>query len=135
MKIRVGYITNSSSTNFMIVSKNELTVDYLYEKLGFKKKSLLNQHAKQLCNDIINGTFKGLRWFDFDEMDESDKCKVRGIFGEKAARIYESKKAKGFYIYMGHTGSDENPLTCFFTIDSFEIDEKDFYLNARDCTW
>ena len=132
MKIRVGYVTNSSSTNFMIMSKNELTVEYLYKKLGFKKKSAIRQKAEELCQDIINGTCEGLRWFDFDEMNEEN---VREVFGEKAARIFKEKKPKGFYAYMGHTRSDEGQLTCFFTTDSFEIDEKDFYLNARDCVW
>ena len=35
MKIRMGFITNSSSTNFLIISKEELTEDYLFKKLGF----------------------------------------------------------------------------------------------------
>ena len=34
MKIRMGFITNSSSTNFLIISKNELTAEYLFKKLG-----------------------------------------------------------------------------------------------------
>lgn len=37
MKIRMGFITNSSSTNFLIISKKELTEDYLFKKLGFIK--------------------------------------------------------------------------------------------------
>ena len=37
MKIREGFVTNSSSTNFLIVSKKELDEAYLMEKLGFKK--------------------------------------------------------------------------------------------------
>ncbi len=132
MKIRVGYVTNSSSTNFMIMSKNELTVEYLYKKLGFKKKSVIKQQAEELCQDIINGTCDGLRWYNFDEMNEDN---VREVFGEKAARVFKEKKPKGFYAYMGHTDSDGSQLTCFFTTDSFEIDEKNFYLNARNCVW
>lgn len=31
MKIRNGFVTNSSSTNFIIMSKEELTVDNLYK--------------------------------------------------------------------------------------------------------
>jgi len=30
----MGFITNSSSTNFLIISKEELTEEYLFEKLG-----------------------------------------------------------------------------------------------------
>ena len=36
---------------------------------------------------------------------------------------------------MKYTGSDEDPITQFFTTDSFEIEDKDFYLNGRSCVW
>ena len=53
MKIRVGYVTNSSSTNFMIMSKNELSTEYLYKKLGFKKNSVIKRQAEELCQEMI----------------------------------------------------------------------------------
>lgn len=132
MKIRIGYVTNSSSTNFMIISKKELTAEYLYKKLGFKKHSILKNQAMELCENIINGISEGLRWYEIDELNEDN---VKEVFGEKAARIFAEKKAKGYFSYSGNTGSDEGALTAFFTTDSFEIDEKDFYLNARNCVW
>ena len=132
MKIRVGYVTNSSSTNFLILSKKELTAELLYAKLGFKKNSAVHEQAMMLCQDIVNGASYGLKWFDFDEINEKN---IEEVFGEKAARIYRDKYPHGFYAYIGHTNSDDSELTCFFTTDSFEIEEKDFYLNARDCVW
>ena len=48
MKIRIGYVTNSSSTNFLILSKKELTPEYLFKKLGFKKGSIIEQYALDL---------------------------------------------------------------------------------------
>ena len=132
MKIRIGYVTNSSSTNFMIISKKELTAEYLYRKLGFKRNSILKDQAMELCENIINGTCVGLRWYKIDELNEDN---VKEVFGEKAARIFAKKNAKGYFSYIGNTGSDEGVLTCFFTTDSFEIDENDFYLNARNCVW
>lgn len=132
MKIRVGYVTNSSSTNFIIISKKRLTVEYLYNKLGFKENSVVQQQAEELCQNIINGTIEGLRWFNLDEANEDY---VREFFGEEAAQIYCKTKPKGFFTYFGHTNSSDGDLTCFFTTDSFEIVEKDFYLNARHCVW
>ena len=132
MKIRVGYVTNSSSTNYLILSKKELTAEFLYSKLGFKKGAIICDQAMKLCHDIVNGTCDGLRWYDIDKLDEKN---IEELFGEKAARIYRETKPKGFYAYLGHTGCDDGALTYFFTTDSFEISEKDFYLNARDCVW
>lgn len=132
MKIREGYVTNSSSTNFMIISKKKLTAEYLYKKLGFKKNSIIKGAAMDLCHNIIKGTCDGLKWYDIDELDEEN---VKEIFGDKAARIFSEKKPKGFFVYIGHTGSDDDALTCFFTTDSFEINDSDFYINARNCVW
>lgn len=116
----------------MIISKKTLTPEFLYKKLGFKKNSLLRREAMELCENIINGACEGLRWYDFDELTEEN---VREVFGEKAARIFSEDKSKGYLVYAGNTGSDEGALTCFFTTDSFEIEERDFYLNARNCVW
>ena len=38
MIIRDGFVTNSSSTSFIIISKKQLTGEYLAEKLGVKKR-------------------------------------------------------------------------------------------------
>lgn len=132
MKIRIGYVTNSSSTNFLILSKKELTAEYLYKKLGFKKNSLIESEAMELCENILYGTERGLRWFDYDEINYDN---INVVFGEKAAKKFEEIKEKGYFAYWGHTGSDEGTLTSFFTTDTFEIDKQGFYVNGRNCIW
>lgn len=132
MKIRMGYVTNSSSTNFIVLSKKKLTVDYLYKKLGFKLNSVIKSQAEELCQAIINGTINGFRWLNWNAITEES---IKEQFGEKAARIFRETKPKGYFAYVGHTSTDNGDLTCFFTMDSFEIDENDFYLNARHCVY
>ena len=106
MKIRMGFITNSSSTNFLIISKEELTEEYLFEKLGFIKDGMLEKQGRELCRSIIYALDGGL-----------------------------FVKNKGYHAYWGYTSSDHSPITQFFTTDSFEIEDKDFYLNGRACVW
>ena len=50
-----------------------------------------------------------------------------------SARLFV--KNKGYHAYWGYTSSDDSPITQFFTTDSFEIEDKDFYLNGRACVW
>lgn len=130
MKIRTGFITNSSSTNFLIISKEELTEDYLFEKLGFVKGGILESQGRDLCEKIMYAIDGGLRYYDYNNPDYES---IKEVFGDKSAILYD--KNKGFHAYWGYTSSDDSPLIQFFTTDSFEIEEKDFYINGRSCIW
>ena len=132
MKIRDGFVTNSSSTNFMIICKEELTADYLEKKLGFKNNSFIRAIAKDWVYQIISGTNRGVRRFEIDEINYENVLK---IFGEKSAKKYRGLTEKGFHTYMGYTSSDDDCLSSFMTMDSFIIDEKDFYMGGKNCAW
>ena len=130
MKIRMGFITNSSSTNFLIISKEELTEDYLFKKLGFVQGGVLEDQGRQLCNSIMDAINSGLRYYSYDIPTYET---IKEVFGDKSAMLY--KKNKKYHAYWGYTSSDDSPITQFFTTDSFEIEDKDFYLNGRACVW
>ena len=130
MKIRTGFITNSSSTNFLIISKDELTEEFLFKKLGFVKGGLLEEQGRELCRVLMYATSGGIRYHDYP-VPSYDA--IREVFGEKAAEMF--KKRKGHHVAWGYTSSDEEPIVQFFTTDSFEIEEKDFYVNGRACVW
>lgn len=132
MIIRDGFVTNSSSTNFMIISKEKLSHEYLLNKLGFKKRSGISAAAASLADDIVSATKSGVRWFQVDQIDYETVLK---IFGEESAEKYKEMSKKGCYAYMGYTRSDSDYLTSFMTMDSFVIDEKDFYMDGRNCSW
>lgn len=128
MKITTGFITNSSSTNFLIITKEELTEDFLFDKLGFVKGGVLEKQGRELCENIMYGIERGL-----DQDNTPDYETILKEFGNKSAKIY-NKNREG-HAYWGYTSSDDPPVTQFFTTDSFEIEDKDFYLNGRMCVW
>ncbi len=132
MMIRDGFVTNSSSTNFMIISKEELTTDYLYKKLGFKKASRIKEAGISLVDDISNGIQSGPRWFEIDQIDYAT---ILENFGSESAKKYKLLAEKGYHTYIGHINSDDYYFASFMTMDSFVIDEKDFYMDGRNCGW
>lgn len=131
MKIRTGFITNSSSTNFLIISTQELTEEYLFGKLGFIEGGQLAELGHALCSEIIGGIERGtVRNFRFEAPNYEY---IKEVFGPVAAEKY--KQMKDSHSYLGYTSSDETTFTQFFTTDSFELEEKDFYINGRSCVW
>lgn len=132
MKIRSDFVTNSSSTNFMIISKEELTTDYLMKKLGIKKGSKFKNIGYSLACDIINATSSGVRWYDVKQIDYDT---ILEIFGEDSAKKYKKLSAKGYHTYIGYTSTDESYTTAYLTTDYFIIDQKDFYMDGRNCAW
>lgn len=130
MKIRTGFVTNSSSTNFLVLSKEELTEDFLFKKLGFVEGGVLEQHGRALCEDLVRAADGRLRYYDYTVPTYET---IKEVFGEKSANAFAQRE--GFHAYWGYTNSDDATMTSFFTMDSFEIDEKDFYLNGRACVW
>ena len=125
MKIRNGFVTNSSSTNFLIISKKEITTEFLFKKLGFKNDSILADMGWELCNNLLYRP-------DIDTLNFED---IKNDFGIKAAEKWQILTTKGYNSLRGRTHSEDDSLTSFFTMDSFEIDEKDFYINGKNCIW
>ena len=132
MKIRTGFVTNSSSTNFLIVSKEELSQKYLTKKLGFVKNTKFGCLSSDLVINIIDGTKRGPRYRNIDIIDYDAVVK---LFGNEVAERFKQLEAKGFHAYIGYTNSDDDCLSAYMTVDSFVIDKKDFYMYGEHCIW
>jgi hypothetical protein len=134
MIIRDGFVTNSSSTNFLIISKEELTEEYLLKKLGFKNNSPIKDAGIQLVDSILDGIENGLRWYKSDNKNPTYN-NILEIFGKRSADKFEKLTKKGYKVYLGNTGSEEGYMTNFMTCDYFLINDKDFYMDGRNCVW
>ena len=82
MLIRDGFVTNSSSTSFLIISKDKLTHAYLQKKLGFSQKSIIDQDVNSFIDEIIYATTRGMEYFDISEINYEFVLKE---FGKESA--------------------------------------------------
>lgn len=125
MKIRKGFVTNSSSTNFIIISDKELTYNYLYEKLTDSKQSVFADEMKELSNVILNSVEEGGSITD----------EIVKKYGGKLDKIYKKMSKNGCFVYFGSTSSESEEIESFFTCESIEFETKGFYLNGLNCVW
>ncbi len=132
MLIRDGFVTNSSSTSFLIISKDKLTHAYLQKKLGFSQKSIIDQDVNSFIDEIIYATTRGMEYFDISEINYEFVLKE---FGKESADKFKRLTEKGYHAYIGCTNSDGEYFTSFMTTDCIVIEKRDFFMDGRKGVW
>lgn len=126
MKVRQGFVTNSSSTSFLILSKNELTMERLLTELGFTKSSPIYNEGYDFVYDMV----RHLQIVDAENLTE-----IADEFGSKMLELYHDKRKKGWYAYTGRTSSDDSTLASYFAMDSTIVHNSHIIIDARQCLW
>jgi hypothetical protein len=137
MKIRAGFVSNSSTTSFLIIAKDELNQADFFELMGVKPDSPIADLFAQLYRDLLERAsikvdFKSANkdvpveaWFD----RRSDR--LSSLMIEK---LREAKK-RGLKAYFGALDSETSMIQTFFCTDSFEVENEKIYFNGLECVW
>lgn len=136
MKIRAGFVSNSSSTSFLIIAKNDLNRADFFELMGIKLDSPIADLFKEFYKAVIENTrtkvdFKTAgkdvpaeAWFE-DRHDLSPHM---------LEKVREAKK-RGLTAYFGWLDSETSIIQTFFCTDSFEVENEKIYFNGLECVW
>ena len=138
MKIRAGFVSNSSSTSFLIIAKEDLNRSDFFELMGVEADSPIVDLFEQFYQDVIDSVRTTV---DFSKADNQVSVEdwFKGGRGNSLSTHMINKlqdaKQRGLKAYFGTLSSDENPIQSFFCTDSFEIESEKIYFNGLECIW
>lgn len=137
MKIRAGFVSNSSSTSFLIITKRDLNKGDFFELMGISPNSPIADLFSEFYQSVLDNIFGKV---DFkkvrgDVVPESLIETRRGHLSERMLEKIRDAKKRGFKAYYGWLDSETSPIQSFFCTDSFEVENKKMYFNGLECTW
>ena len=132
MKIKTDYVSNSSSTSFLLIKKGEFTKESFCKAVGISESSPLIQmiyHFFDSLNESID------RREPIENLHELESNRSIPYFPEEAIEKAKNALERGRQIIVGGLSSDGPLSVGFLCVEAFEIDSEDFYLSAVDNYW
>jgi hypothetical protein len=137
MKIRAGFVSNSSSTSFLILAKEDLNRDDFFELMGIKKDSPIADLFDSFYDDLVSSISSKVDFKTVDKTLSAKDCMNfrRDRVTEHMLKKLKEAKSKELKAYYGWLDSDNNMIESFFCTDSFEIENDKMYFNGLECVW
>ncbi len=139
MKIKTDFVTNSSSTCYVVMTKGEFTLESFLKASGIEETSPFRTMFETLFNSLssfispLETGVKKHRWYK-DRCTSTEEFIKVYFSNETWERIQKARK-EGFEVYIGELSSEENEIETFFCTSSFVIESDSLIIDASCDGW
>ncbi len=134
MRVRAGFVTNSSSTSFLIIARDELEEGAFLELMGVAPDSPIADLFRELFSHVVEAS----QYVDLAHVD-TRMSPATWFHNDRLSPVMMDRlkdaASKGLKAYFGRLSSDNTLVQSFFCTDSFEVENEQIYFNYLECAW